>query len=113
MRGAEALVRHLAEHNIPIAVGTSSSLHYFHAKTSNHRAWFELFKDVVTADHAEVTVGARRICSSLRRHLGVDPRDCIVFEDSPFGVTAARLQGCTPWPCRTRTCRSSNTHTPT
>ena len=95
MRGAEALVRHLAEHNIPIAVGTSSSLHYFHVKTSNHRAWFELFKDVVTADHAEVTAAkpAPDIFLAAARHLGVDPKDCLVFEDSPFGVTAAKTAG--------------------
>jgi pseudouridine-5'-monophosphatase len=44
MHGAEALVRHLKEHNIPIAVGTSSSLHSFMQKTGNlHRDWFELF----------------------------------------------------------------------
>ncbi len=54
MPGAEALVRHLAAHNIPIAVGTSSSVHYFKAKTTLHRAWFELFDTVVTADDPEV-----------------------------------------------------------
>ena len=95
MRGAEALVRHLARHNIPIAVGTSSSLHYFHVKTSNHRTWFELFKDVVTADHAEVTAAkpAPDIFLTAARSLGVDPKDCLVFEDSPFGVTAAKTAG--------------------
>lgn len=95
MRGAEALVRHLAEHNIPIAVGTSSSIHYFRVKTSNHRPWFELFEYVVTADDPDVTAAkpAPDIFLVAARRLGVDPKDCLVFEDSPFGVTAAKTAG--------------------
>lgn len=95
MPGAEALVRHLAAHNIPIAVGTSSSIHYFKAKTTLHRAWFELFDTVVTADDPEVGAAkpAPDIFLVAARRLGVEPRDCLVFEDSPFGVTAAKVAG--------------------
>jgi pseudouridine-5'-monophosphatase len=95
MRGAETLVRHLAEHNVPIAVGTSSSIHYFHVKTSNHRAWFELFEHVVTADDPDVTAAkpAPDIFLTAARRLGVEPEDCLVFEDSPSGVTAAKTAG--------------------
>ena len=97
MHGAEALVRHLAEHNIPIAVGTSSSIHYFHAKTEMHRSWFELFETVVTADDPEVGAAkpAPDIFLTAARRLGVAPEDCLVFEDSPFGVTAAKAAGMT------------------
>ncbi|MDY7562435.1 HAD-IA family hydrolase [Pseudomonas sp. 10B1] len=95
MAGAEALVRHLAAHNIPIAVGTSSSIHYFNAKTTLHRQWFELFETVVTADDPEVGAAkpAPDIFLVAARRLGVDPMDCLVFEDSPFGVTAAKAAG--------------------
>ena len=95
MPGAEALVRHLAANNIPIAVGTSSSIHYFKAKTTLHRAWFELFETVVTADDPEVGAAkpAPDIFLVAARRLGVDPKDCLVFEDSPFGVTAAKAAG--------------------
>jgi HAD superfamily hydrolase (TIGR01509 family) len=95
MPGAEALVRHLAAHNIPIAVGTSSSIHYFKAKTTLHRAWFELFDTVVTADDSEVGAAkpAPDIFLVAARRLGVAPKDCLVFEDSPFGVTAAKAAG--------------------
>ncbi|WP_296262679.1 MULTISPECIES: HAD-IA family hydrolase [unclassified Pseudomonas] len=95
MPGAEALVRHLAKHNIPIAVGTSSSLHYFGVKTSKHGSWFELFRHVVTADHQDVTAAkpAPDIFLVAARKLGVEPKDCLVFEDSPFGVTAAKTAG--------------------
>jgi pseudouridine-5'-monophosphatase len=95
MPGAQALVQHLAAHNIPIAVGTSSSVHYFHAKTTHHRAWFELFDTIVTADDPEVGAAkpAPDIFLVAARRLGVDPKDCLVFEDSPFGVTAAKAAG--------------------
>ena len=95
MPGAEALVRHLAAHNIPIAVGTSSSIHYFKAKTTLHQAWFELFDTVVTADDSEVGAAkpAPDIFLVAARRLGVAPKDCLVFEDSPFGVTAAKAAG--------------------
>lgn len=95
MPGAEALVRHLAAHNIPIAVGTSSSIHYFKAKTTLHRAWFALFDTVVTADDSEVGAAkpAPDIFLVAARRLGVAPKDCLVFEDSPFGVTAAKAAG--------------------
>lgn len=95
MPGAEALVRHLAASGIPIAVGTSSSIHYFHAKTERHQAWFELFETVVTADHPEVGAAkpAPDIFLVAASKLGVAPADCLVFEDSPFGVTAAKAAG--------------------
>ncbi|MCI8207908.1 HAD family hydrolase [Pseudomonas sp. S25] len=95
MHGAEALVRHLADNNIPIAVGTSSSIHYFHAKTEMHRSWFELFETVVTADDPEVGAAkpAPDIFLVAASRLGVAPADCLVFEDSPFGVTAAKAAG--------------------
>ena len=95
MPGAEALVRHLAVNEIPIAVGTSSSVHYFKAKTTLHRAWFELFETVVTADDPEVGAAkpAPDIFLVAARRLGVAPEDCLVFEDSPFGVTAAKAAG--------------------
>ncbi|MCQ9427420.1 HAD-IA family hydrolase [Pseudomonas sp. LJDD11] len=95
MPGAEALVRHLAAHRIPIAVGTSSSVRYYHAKITRHQAWFELFDTVVTADDPEVTDAkpAPDIFLRAAERLGVAPGDCLVFEDSPFGVTAAKAAG--------------------
>ena len=95
MPGAEALVRHLAANNIPIAVGTSSSVHYFKAKTTLHQAWFELFDTVVTADDPQVGAAkpAPDIFLVAAERLGVAPEDCLVFEDSPFGVTAAKAAG--------------------
>ena len=88
----KALVRHLKAHNIPIAVGTSSSRNSFGHKTTLHREWFGLFDTIVTADDPEVGAAkpAPDIFLTAARRLGVAPGDCLVFEDSPFGVTAAK-----------------------
>ncbi|WP_225771670.1 HAD-IA family hydrolase [Pseudomonas sp. Marseille-Q5115] len=95
MAGAEALVRHLKANGIPIAVGTSSSSTYFKLKTQQHEAWFSLFDTIVTADDPEVGAAkpAPDIFLVAARRLGVAPADCLVFEDSPFGVTAAKAAG--------------------
>lgn len=95
MAGAEGLVRHLKQAGIPIAVGTSSSKHYFSQKTTLHQEWFALFDTIVTADDPEVGAAkpAPDIFLVAARRLGVDPRDCLVFEDSPFGITAAKAAG--------------------
>lgn len=47
MRGAERLIRHLHEHNIPIALGTSSSKEMAEFKMTNHRELFDLFHHYV------------------------------------------------------------------
>lgn len=95
MAGAEALVRHLSAKGVPIAVGTSSSRHYLDLKTRQHRDWFELFDAIVTADDPQVGAAkpAPDIFLVAAERLGVYPTDCLVFEDSPFGVTAAKAAG--------------------
>ncbi|RKS28817.1 pseudouridine-5'-monophosphatase [Pseudomonas sp. WPR_5_2] len=97
MPGAQELVRHLKANNIPIAVGTSSSSQSFGQKTTLHREWFALFDTIVTADDPEVGAAkpAPDIFLTAARRLGVAPEDCLVFEDSPFGVTAAKAAGMT------------------
>ncbi len=95
MPGAEALVRHLKANGIPVAVGTSSSLHYFDLKITRHREWFALFDTIVTADDPQVGAAkpAPDIFLVAAERLGVNPADCLVFEDSPFGITAAKAAG--------------------
>lgn len=93
--GAADLVRHLSDHRVPIAVGTSSTRTYFDIKTSQHRDWFELFDTVVTADDEAVRAAkpAPDIFLVAAGRLGVEPKHVLVLEDSPFGVAAARAAG--------------------
>lgn len=56
--GAERLVRHLHQNNIPIAVATSSGADSVKVKTKNHQEVFELFHHkVMGSSDAEVKEG--------------------------------------------------------
>jgi pseudouridine-5'-monophosphatase len=94
--GAEAFVRSLSERGHGLAVGTSSTLALFQLKTGHH-AWFSLFSAVVSGDHPEVRElkPAPDIFLAAARAIGGEPSRCLVVEDSPAGVSAARAAGMT------------------
>ena len=93
--GAEAFVRILAARGVPQAVATSSEKRLYDLKTSRHSEWFALFAAKVTGDDPRVAKGkpAPDIFLVAAADLAVDARDCVVFEDAPAGVEAARAAG--------------------
>jgi len=93
--GAEAFVRLLDRHAVPQAVATSSEKALFDLKTSHHGGWFALFSAIVTGDDPRVHHGkpAPDIFLVAARELRIEPHDCVVFEDAPAGVEAARAAG--------------------
>jgi pseudouridine 5'-phosphatase len=95
MPGAVRLTKHLLKNGIPQAIATSSDRHYFNLKTSRHREWFSTFEVLVSGDNPEVKHGkpAPDIFQVAARHMGGQPERCLVFEDAPAGVEAARAAG--------------------
>lgn len=95
MPGARALTAAIADARIPQAVATSSHARFFELKTSRHREWFRVFAAIVLGDDPRVERGkpAPDIFLVAARELGVAPGDCVVVEDSPAGVQAARAAG--------------------
>jgi len=95
MPGAAELVAALRAHRIPTAVATSSSRNLFELKTQRHRDWFAGFDAIVVGDDPRVERGkpAPDIFLLAARELGADPATCLVFEDAPAGVDAARAAG--------------------
>ena len=89
--GAIELVKHLHQHRIPQAVATSSTRSLFNIKVQHH-AWFDQFDQIVTGDDPEVKQGkpAPDIFLTAARRLEVKPARCLVFEDAPSGMNAAR-----------------------
>lgn len=95
MPGARALCDALAALGIPRAVATSSSTRLFDLKIARHGDWFRSFDAIVRGDDPRLRRGkpAPDIFLLAARDLGVDPGDCVVVEDAPAGVEAARAAG--------------------
>lgn len=94
MQGAPELVAALAERGVPMAVATSSKASLFRLKSAPH-AFFATFQTIVCGDDAEVKAlkPAPDIFLRAAQRIAQDPRHCLVIEDSPAGVQAARSAG--------------------
>jgi HAD superfamily hydrolase (TIGR01509 family) len=104
MPGAEKLLRSLKQHNIPIAIATSSSAHVVPKKLSHHPVIMECVELIVTGDDPEVKNGkpapdifllaADRLRAARDTNASpITNEKCIVFEDSPLGAAGAVAAG--------------------
>jgi pseudouridine-5'-monophosphatase len=95
MPGAVHLTQHLHRIGIPQAVATSSDSYYFQLKITKHQEWFSIFQCVVMGNDPEIKKGkpAPDIFLLAAKRMKADPAHCLVFEDSPAGVEAARAAG--------------------
>jgi len=93
--GARAFTAAVAALGVPQAVATSSERALFELKITRHRDWFATFEALVTGDDPRVASGkpAPDIFLVAADDLGAKPSQCLVFEDAPAGVEAARAAG--------------------
>ncbi len=91
VEGAEELVRTLHSLGVRLAVATSSEREMYDLKVSSH-AWFDKFQTVVCGDDPRLLRAkpAPDIFLLAAAGLGVNCEHCLVFEDSPAGITAAK-----------------------
>jgi pseudouridine 5'-phosphatase len=93
--GAVKLTMHLHRVGIPQAVATSSDRYNFELKITMHKEWFSIFRCVITGDDPEIKRGKPHpdIFLIAAERLQASPSKCLVFEDSPAGIDAARAAG--------------------
>jgi len=93
--GAKEMTTHFFKLGIPQALATSSSSPMFEAKFEKHKKWFSQFSQIVRGDDPELKEGkpAPDIFLLAANRLGVDPAECLVFEDAPTGTEAALAAG--------------------
>lgn len=92
--GAERLIRHLHKTKVPFALATSSSDRSVKTKVASHEEVFSLFHHMVMgSSDDEVKFGKPHpdifLVAAARFPDRPNPEKCLVFEDSPHGVTAA------------------------
>jgi len=92
--GASALIEALHARGIPMAIGTSSQRDLAEIKLSSH-AFMGRIRHMVCSDDPGITAGkpAPDIFLTTARLMGASPQNCLVFEDTPKGVEAARNAG--------------------
>lgn len=92
--GASALIEALHARGIPMAIGTSSQRDLAEIKLGSH-AFMQRISHLVCSDDPGISAGkpAPDIFLTAARLLGATPAFCLVFEDTPKGVEAARNAG--------------------
>lgn len=95
MPGARELTAALAARGVPQVVASSSPRHLFDLKTTSHRDWFASFDAIILGDDPRVVRGkpAPDIFLLAASTLAASPACCVVVEDAPAGVAAARAAG--------------------
>eukprot|EP00468_Gymnochlora_sp_CCMP2014_P011860 CAMPEP_0167764804 /NCGR_PEP_ID=MMETSP0110_2-20121227/14272_1 /TAXON_ID=629695 /ORGANISM="Gymnochlora sp., Strain CCMP2014" /LENGTH=267 /DNA_ID=CAMNT_0007652321 /DNA_START=128 /DNA_END=931 /DNA_ORIENTATION=+ len=92
MPGALDLVKNLKAAGYKVAVASSSERASIEKKLKFHPELLELMDIVQPGDDPEIKAGkpAPDIFLAAAAKLGVKPENCLVFEDSPFGLQGAK-----------------------
>ena len=91
--GALEFVKKLRDAGMPIAIVTSSDRKKMQALYSQHPEFPTLFDQIVTGDMVAKAKPDPECFLMGAQLIGVDIKDCIVFEDSRNGLIAARASG--------------------
>jgi HAD superfamily hydrolase (TIGR01509 family) len=82
---------------LPKAIASSGSLGGLERKLKRTGLWDHFAPHVYSADHVVHAKPAPDLFLYAAAALGIEPRDCLVLEDSVNGVMAAKAAGMTVW----------------
>lgn len=92
MKGLHQLIDRLKAEGIPVALATSApQLNVTH--TLAELQLTDAFPVIVRGDEVARGKPAPDVFIEAARRLGVNPADCLVFEDAPMGIEAAHAAG--------------------
>lgn len=90
--GVAALFAYAEAHNITLAVGSSADRAWV-TRWLTHHQLIERFATIVTRDDVVHVKPSPEIFLTAANNLGAVPAQCVVFEDSAHGATAAARAG--------------------
>lgn len=91
--GVNRLIRHLHAHGVPLALASNSIKKHIGLKISHQKGWKEMFSVILGGDEVAHGKPSPDIFLEAAERLGVNTSDCLVIEDSPVGVRAAKASG--------------------
>ena len=91
--GALEFVQQLRDNGIPMVIVTSSDRKKMQSLYEQHPQFPTLFDHIITGDMVTKAKPDPECFLTASRQIGVDIKDCIVFEDSRNGLIAARESG--------------------
>ena len=93
MPGAARLLDHLHAHGVKTALATSTPAEFLVKKMASHDGWVERLSAIATGDEVVNGKPSPDIFALAAERLGVDPQTCLILEDTPLGVKAAKAAG--------------------
>jgi beta-phosphoglucomutase len=94
LRGAKEFIASCRKLNKKIAVASSADMRKIKGNLAEMKTPPETFDAVIAGDDVEHKKPAPDIFLLAAEKLLFDPKDCLVIEDAPSGVKAAKAAGC-------------------
>ncbi|CAN0892122.1 Bifunctional riboflavin kinase/FMN phosphatase [Linum grandiflorum] len=91
--GANRLIKHLTDHQVPMALASNSPRASIEAKISCHQGWKESFSVIIGCDEVRAGKPSPEIFLEAANRLKIEPSRCLVIEDSVPGVTGGKAAG--------------------
>ncbi len=90
--GAEDFLKYCKKEKIPVGIATSNSRELVNAVATSLN-FNDYIQEIVTSCEVDHGKPAPDVYLEVANRLGVQPKDCLVFEDVPMGIMAGKNAG--------------------